>query len=193
MTGRTYARGYFEDAMGIPLYHIDLSIWEYVEVAWGLLLLWGIILLIVGYGIFNIWRRINTSKNLFRLGFLLGVLILIFVVLNTFFDWVGRLGVETGRDVVLGKGFQVDFTSDLPQPLGTPVIISTTVGTQIDSQYVYQGFRLLTFNGGYYYVFQQIDPQTCRPENVKVVDRKRVAQVQFTTSTSLRTMCSIVK
>jgi hypothetical protein len=155
--------------------------------------LWGIIFLVVGYGIFKIWQRMDKSKSLLKFGFVVILLGLVIGIWNTFSDGVGRLGTETGRAVVLRKGFEVEFTSDQPQSLGTPTVISVTVGSQIANQYIYSGFRLLTFNQGYYYVFQHIDPQTCRPKSVSVVDRKRLTQVQFARSVDLQPQCQLIK
>jgi len=209
MTGRSYARGYFE-AMSIPHYYVKFSIWEYGESSWQLLLLGSAILCVfvsVSIGVLR-WIYLHITQlmreavkqldektnksNLFHLAEIVPALpvilfggAILMTSMNMLLNWAHDQGMQTGSSIVVGKGTRVEFVSDTPLQLGTPTITSTSIGDETVSLFVYQDFRLLTFNEGHYYVFRRIDPTTCRPERVYIVEEDQFVQAQLAPAPAL--------
>ena len=111
-----------------------------------------------------------------------------FVYLSLAF--VSSLGRTAGRLEVLEYSKQIEIVSDRPQALGVSINSSPTIDNQNSALFVYQGFRLLTYNDGKYYLFKSIDPITCKPTKVYVVDSKQYIQVNIFPATSLSSQCS---
>jgi hypothetical protein len=192
LMGRSYARGYFQEAMGIPLYHIDLSIWEYGETAW-LLVIVGILgFSAVSYVLYYAVRRNVLPKRPTVPPVAVGVVVIVIVV------WVWgllsqaeKIGTQVGRNEIMREGTSVEFTSESPLPLGAPTVITTTVDNQTIRIFSYTDLRLLTLNDGYYYVFRQVDPNTCQPERIYILKQDQLTQVQMSSSTAISSTCGV--
>lgn len=216
VAGRVCASGYFE-AMNIPMYHTSFSIWEYAEVAWFPLILYSLITVVVisltAWIIFllanfvfsrlahrlekNIKRRPPKIPNgprlpaatMFIVAYLAACgLVLLFVVITSF-GFIFLFGQDLGRHVVLESAKQIEVITNTPQVLGVPKIISSTVNSTTSTLYVYEGLRLLTYNEGKYYLFREIDPVTCRPKLVYVINEKQYVQVNILAPSSLSSGC----
>lgn len=217
LAGRYYAAGYFS-AMGIPSFQVSFSVWEYAEVAWFPLALYSIFIVAIGSfaasGLlifFNPWLEklsgwlnkkfqphVTTDSNkiisyinrLFYVTSLACVLGLIACFVYLSLNFVYSSGSSAGRLEVLEYSRQVEIVSDKPQALGISINPSPDINNQNAAFFVYQGFRLLTYNDGKYYLFKSIDPVTCKPGEVYVVDSKQTIQVNILPATSLASLCS---
>lgn len=210
LAGRSFASGYFE-AMNIPSYQVSFSMWEYGEVAWRPMafypvlmlgasgLLWAI--LFGSYDLFSpllksvkinrpIWfspQFNRQTKQWFAL-FLLAVLVLSFAVMvdNTL-QLVAAYGEEVSKTSVLEKSVRIELASANPLALDDNSLIPLQVSGQ--DYYVYNGFYLLTVNGGKYYLFKEIDPKTCQPAKVYVIEVRESVQVNLLPAVSLADQC----
>jgi len=132
-------------------------------------------------------------KRILLAGYVLFVIIYICSVLLVILLGVQRVlallydqGIKEGNKDVTRNGTQVELISDKPLVLGTPSLISTTDNSTL---YLYQGFRLLTYNDNRYYVFENVDSNTCRPESVYIVDRGQLVQVNLSSVPALMPNC----
>jgi len=193
VSGRLYMVGYFS-AMNIPSFQISYSVWEYAEASWlylliylinktltpiyllAIILLAIILLLLVLQRIFPklklegavkdiagqaypIWQRIR-----YFLILLLG-LYFFYLLLLSFIDIKG-LGLRNGQQAVLEKSQIVEVFSKNNLPLGHGQVVPDTS----PPIFQYSGLKLLTFNNGKYYLFRDVDPLTCKPAQVFIVD-----------------------
>jgi hypothetical protein len=201
--GRAYARGYFEDAMGIPLYHLKFSTWEYGEPAWLILLVEGVVILLSGislsfvvdfvYSRIRMPEMIRQSQLIQRLKKPLAVSIVFVVplILTILFQESARkVGADMGYRVVTEKGIELDLVSNTPLQLGSSKTLSNTIVSETDSLFSYQDYRLLTFNEGRYFVFQQVDYATCRPKHIYIIDEDQLVQVKMEPASALSPGCT---
>lgn len=217
LAGRYYAAGYFS-AMGIRSFQVSFSVWEYAEASWFPLVIYSIVTVAVGsfatgviLAIFNpllarlvdwlrerIQRRVTKKSDFIRshtnrmfyvayLAVVVGsITFVVFLSLSFVYSW----GRTAGRLAVLELSNEIEIVSDRPQALGVSVNSSFVVDNQDRALFVYGGFRLLTYNDGKYYLFKDIDPLTCKPKEVYVVDDKQYLQVNIFPATSLSSQCS---
>ena len=211
LAGRSFASGYFE-AMNIPSYQVSFSLWEYGEAAWMPMIFYPTLIfgvsglfwtIIFGLGdliapwlkkIVKIkrpaWFKPEFSKQT-KQWFTLFLLSVLGMSLIWFADkvlqFVKNSGGESGRIAVLEKAAQVELISSTPMPLDENNLSSVPLNGQ--DYYVYQGFHLLTANNGNYYIFKEIDPVTCKPIKVYVVEARESVQVIFLPAVSLADQC----
>lgn len=190
VAGRFYAAGYFE-AMNIPAFQINFSIWEYAELSWlkliffflkkiylPLVILAGISLVpLIAYFIQAIFPKlrifdtveiiVSQIRRLAGLGYVLAFSISIYfsyLLLLSFVD-INNAGQVEGKEVVLTSSYAVEvFSRDL-LPIGAWKVVSNTTPTLKQ----YSGLRLLMFNNGKYYLFRDLDPVTCKPAQVFII------------------------
>jgi hypothetical protein len=192
LAGRFYASGYF-GAMNIPAYQINFSVWEYAEIAWSRLIFYFLnklyyplvvtalvflISLMVVFVLQRLFPRLKLVTLLDGLatrlvdfparvrGLLTVVLVLyfIFLLLDSFIE-INRSGQQEGKATVLTKSYSVEVYSKEPLPLGAPRLAPNAAPALLE----YSGLRLLTFNNGKYYLFREVDPQTCKPAQVFII------------------------
>ncbi|WKZ37743.1 MAG: hypothetical protein QY332_07330 [Anaerolineales bacterium] len=214
LAGRRFASGYFE-AMNIPNYQVNFSVSEYGEVAWLPMLIYPAIILgsaaLIGV-IFsalqdwatpqikhivewlgNSFEKKNSTP--FRTGFskqtkqwLVNILISIIVILSTLIIdstlyFVYKWGELSGLINVVNNSAQIDLVSISPLHL-----LNEDASNQ--SFRLYKDYQMLTFNENKYYVFDDIDPATCKPLQVYVIDSPNLIQVNIKQPISLESKCS---
>lgn len=224
--GRVFADGYF-GAMNIPAVQIQLSIWEYAELAtlrilyltmsfFLILTVFLILIYIVGERSREIGRKFGETRNIGRIFLALRKLTsviwtpetdskvrtwfatvvvvalawaFIAILFSAYVAIIHDVGFSMGRDVVIGEGTHVRIVSEQPLFLQSSTVISQTVTTASGNLYVYPGLRLLTYNGGNYFLFQDIDPTTCAPDEVFIINRAAIVEVGLSPSASLDEVC----
>ena len=87
----------------------------------------------------------------------------LYLLLLAFID-INKTGQAIGRDAVLTKSYSIEIYSKEILPLGQ--VVSTTSS----SLFQYSGLRLLTYNNGKYYLFRDVDPVTCKPSLVFIIN-----------------------
>lgn len=218
LAGRSYAMGYY-GAMNIPEYLVTLSIQEYASLAWLPVFLYPAIMIALGGFIWSalyFFRDLLSStilrieewfkkigKKLFsrlhlpiitlsqdtRLMFALfqvGIFFLISIMMvASTLSFVEQIGLINGKDILLERSLQVELITDKPALSETGTRVTISEGTY----YVYKDFRLLQVNNGKYYLFKEIDPTTCRPKRVYVVDADLFKQVNLSPGISLKNIC----
>jgi hypothetical protein len=90
---------------------------------------------------------------------------------------------------VLNRSPVLELVSSSPMALDNAIIVTSQVADQQIQYYDYKGFHLLTFNEGRYYFFKDIDPITCKPSQVYVIDADRSIQVRLFPPVSLVRQC----
>jgi hypothetical protein len=192
LAGRFYMLGYF-GAMNIPAFQINFSVWEYAEAAWSRVIFYflgqvfvpliltasvalaSLVTLLALQRVFpklklvglldGITLQAQTFLGRFKsvLTFV-AILYLIYILLDLSTNMI-LSGQAEGRATVLTKSYAVEVYSKDGLPLGSsPVMVDTTPDLMH-----YSGLRLLTFNNGKYYLFREVDPDTCRPLQVFIV------------------------
>ena len=151
----------------------------------------------IGSKVKTVWKNISREKgNLLEKFFRSMLFILYFtwacilVISSLYFSeyiltMVRDKGGSDGKQVVWDAGTEVEFVAEKPLTLENPEIISTTVGGESSSLFVYEGYRLLTFNEGRYFVFDDIITNTCRPKKVYILDEEQFVQVNLSPSLPL--------
>lgn len=214
VAGRFYAAAYF-NAMNIPPFQITYSIWEYAEASWLLLILYilskiyqpallaVVIVLIV---ILSIWmlqrlfpklkleralQLINAQTQKFWRSIQYVLMLLLgsyffYILLLTFID-IQVAGKNDGQNVVLRRSRAVDVFSKDFLPLGQGQVVPDTSPAIMQ----YSGLRLLTFNNEKYYLFRDVDPATCRPVQVFVINNSPNIQVVLGDVSPLASSCSV--
>jgi len=191
--GRSYAAGYFS-AMNIPSFQINFSIWEYAEASWQRLIFYFLskiytplvlvttIFLIVFLSavllqrLFPKLKIVDAVKNIgwptkdlrksikSALVFSLAIYFL-YLLLVAFID-INQTGQAVGRDTVLTKSYAIEIYSKEILPLDPGQVASNTSSSLVQ----YDGLRLLTYNNGKYYLFRDVDPVTCKPSQVFIIN-----------------------
>lgn len=214
ITGRAFAAGYFE-AMNIPSYHVSFSVWEYSEKAW-LVLVGMCVLILVSVTIFDfvflifgaLFAKIGSAlkaiydktplskiqiplrdkinkKMIFGLKMSILALYLLFAI-DVYLRIANQTGYSQGNSAVFNRSMQVELVSETPLNLGSPQLISSQGQP---TAFVYEDFRLLTHNNGKYYLFKEIDPATCKPAEVFIVDDSRLIQTNLKSTLPITTTC----
>lgn len=106
--------------------------------------------------------------------------------LMTFTDSAGR---NAGRKTILENAQTVELVSAIPLALDDNNL--APVGASGQAYYIYTGFHLLTFNSGKYYLFKEIDPVTCKPLKVYIIDSEKDLQVNLSVAQSLVDQCQM--
>lgn len=189
--GRAYARGFFQDGMGIPLNHIKLSIWEYGEFVW--------MYLLVGSGLFlfmliilkKLWdwnERKRTKHKHWGVvliypawAFLLFLIVILLQTLAT------NAGNHSGSKIITEEGSGIDFSSNVNLNLEAASVRTEIIDGEISYTYLYQGFRLLTLNNDYYYL-----SHNCFPGRVFIIKRSLLINVQLGTNIASNCMAPAV-
>ncbi len=199
--GRSYAAGYF-DAMNIPSYHVAFSVFEYAETVWWLVGLISftftlilVFFLILGETLFYLLREKIKSilgkkkiKNAFLKALVLVVdkyekvysfslwgMFVVLIIMYSASKVAYPLGNNLGKANIAGKGTQVELILTFPLDKNTQAQILSNNKT--NSYYIYQDLKLLTYNNGKYYLFRELDPQTCKPRDVYIIDEANLIQV----------------
>lgn len=192
LAGRFYMAGYL-GAMNIPAFQVSFSVWEYAEASWSRLIFYFLSRIylplviiatvvlssaLVAYFLQRIFPKlrmidaleaivsqaVNFQRN-FR-GVLTFAFIIYFVyILLEVFIAINGSGAGEGRKAVLEESYTIEVYSKDSIPLG-PSEPAPNVPSTFNH---YSGFRLLTHNNGKYYLFQEIDPTTCKPLKVFVI------------------------
>jgi hypothetical protein len=103
------------------------------------------------------------------------------------FNYAAGDALKAGRQDVLENSSRIEIASTNPQDLGDPEVIFSKDGKT--NLFVYKGLRLLTFNNGKYYLFKEIDQDTCKPIQVYVVNVDQYSQVNILPAESLASKC----
>lgn len=218
LAGRSFASGYFA-AMNIPEYQVSFSLWEYGAVAWlpmitypilmlgAASLFWGIVYMLRDWLSPTLMHFINWLRRFMkfmrltwsfpsiseqtRRWFALAAisvlgLFFIFVVVNTL-RFVEGLGQLNGQNIVLEKAAQVELVFKSPMDLDDNNLLS--VQSNGRDYYIYKGFHLLTVNNGRYYLFSELDPITCKPTKVYVIEAGLTLQINLLPAVSLENQC----
>lgn len=94
------------------------------------------------------------------------------------------IGQYFGRQVILNEGYQVDIVTSELLDIAPDAPIFKNSGQQEITGYRYEGFKLLTYSEGKYYLFKDLDPNTCRPTKVYILEESILTQVNLSTSPS---------
>jgi hypothetical protein len=138
------------------------------------------------------WKLPETSleaRRAFKLTkFMFVILAFIMIAIYTL-QFVRDLGVINGQFIVLEKAAKVELVSAIPMTLDNASLVTTQAEQNVNQFYVYKGFHLLTVNGGKYYLFKEIDPVTCKPLHIYVIDADQYKQVNLLAAESLSSQC----
>ena len=219
LAGRSFASGYFA-AMNIPSYQVSFTLWEYGEVAWIPLLLYPIGMMAATAFLSGIASRIMDwlspflvrviswfkskikiklpsvqlpdSSRQTRFWFLIAwssvfVLLLMTLVIFTL-QFVREFGKLNGRTNVLENSAQVELVSTIPLALDDNYYVNVQSGKQ--DFYSIKDLYLLTVNNNIYYLFNEVDPATCKPVKVYVVEARETLQVNLLPVISLKDQCN---
>jgi len=138
------------------------------------------------------WQLPGISKQARRM-FVVGLnaiavfMVALFAMLTL--QFVRDSGVLNGKDTVLEKAQKVEIVSTNPLTLENVEIVAFQPGKNSGQYFVYSGYRLLTVNDGKYYVFREIDPATCKPLKVYVIEAAPDKQVNLSSPESLAHQC----
>lgn len=220
LAGRSYASGYFE-AMNIAEYQLTFSLSEYGAAAWIPLFLYPIGMIVVSSFLGGIlsaigdwsapwctriknWlKRLLSSKlpaihlpeasrktklwfaiadRAFTVSIFIMLVLITLQVLAQYGNWVGRINVQQ-------NALQVEINSSLPLALDDNGL--TPVSASGQDYYAYKGLHLLTVNNGKYYLFKDIDPVTCKPSKVYIINAEQNLQVNLLPAESLAGQCQL--
>ena len=190
--GRFYISGYYK-AMNISPFQISYSIWEYAEYSWFRLIVYFLakvslpfLVIILGssFLIFltlflerllpqlklatAIEQILSLSKNVWRHTkaiFIAIFLIIVISFLASSFADLSNLGRLDGQRYVLLQSREVQIYSKEALPLES----SATNKNSLSNLFYYTDLRLLTNNNGKYYLFRDINLETCKPKQVFVI------------------------
>jgi hypothetical protein len=205
--GRFFAAGYFE-SMSIPLYMLTFSVGEYgeqyfVSVLLFMILLgrlfWKNIVLILtvalvfllltvligflGSFLFKKFKIVkeNATRASSKTADVLGkifITLIFFLILLATFDFTHTFGKLNGLNYVLSNSQAITLYSK--EPIGELASFSIIPGTGIPPLHKYSGLRLLTLNSGKYYLYQAVNPETCLPQEIYIVNAEQIASSTVT-------------
>jgi hypothetical protein len=214
LAGRSFASGYFA-AMNIPHYQVSFSMWEYGEVAWRSMLFYPTLIIGVSalswmilhgsWDLITYWLKktfevklpnwLNPSfskrtKQWFAL-VLFSVLVMSLIwFADQILQIVENVGKESGKIVVLERTARVELVSLIPMALDDDNLAPVKSSGQ--DYFTYKGLHLLTVNNGKYYLFKGIDPATCRPVKVYVVEDRENLQINLLPAVSIADQCKSI-
>jgi len=142
----------------------------------------------------SIWSAIKPpplslyAKIAFVFPVLSFIALLILLFAGYTLEYIYNIGRDNGRKMVLENSPQIELISSSIIPLES----TNTIAPQLtkDGIYIYQGFHLLTSNNGKYYLFNEIDKETCKPTKVYIIDSGQNIQVNLLPPVSLADQCS---
>ncbi|MBI3340149.1 MAG: hypothetical protein HY022_08465 [Chloroflexi bacterium] len=219
LAGRSFASGYFA-AMNIAEYQLAFSLSEYGAVAWIPLFLYPIGMIVVSsliggilsaFGDWTVPLRARVANWLkqkvftkfpsihlpelgrkTKLWFWIAdraFFVFLFILLvNSTLLVVQQYGQWVGQNYVLQFSPEVELVSDTPMALENDVLTPEKASGY--DYYVYNGLHLLTVNNGKYYLFKEIDAETCKPVKVYVVEERESMQVNLLPTVSLADQCT---
>jgi hypothetical protein len=115
------------------------------------------------------------------------------IVLGDSFRYVRTIGENNGKQYILNNANTLDILSVNSLPLdGQRIMVSQSAEENI-KYYSYDNFRLLTLNNDKYYLFKEIDPLTCKPKQVYIIDASAIQQVVLQPAESLAGVCAVLK
>lgn len=138
------------------------------------------------------WRLPEISrqaKSMFAFAWFAFFIFLLILIVTFTLQFVQQWGAFNGQLAVLERATKVELVSAVPMTLSDASVETAQVGQGENQYYVYKGFRLLTINGGKYYLFKEIDPATCKPLQVYVIDADQYKQVHLLAAESLSNQC----
>ncbi len=216
LAGRSFASGYFS-AMNIPDYQVGFSLWEYGEVAWrpmmfypAFMLLASSLLGFVVYAFLDLLKVVRDwlkkiikikwlawhcpeislqTRHWFNIALFAFLIILFIYSVDSTLQFVKAWGSTSGQISVLEKAAQVELISSVPMAFENVSVVTFQSSGQ--NFYAYKDFHLLTFNDGKYYLFQDIDPATCKPRQVYVINDDQSMQVYLFPAVSLTNQCQM--
>lgn len=195
LAGRSYANGFFA-AMNMPSL-VTSSVWEYAELAWipsliGAAVLIGLIFITELSRRFLTWSiyfllhmRIDKYLRIIWL-FYIGVT---FLWLYQLPGLMAKFGYDNGILAIQKGTPEIEIVTDRLQPLGTQPVVLSTANGESDPVYTYNGFRLIIYSNGKYYLYNDLDPATCRPKQVYVVSEDQCLQVNVLPISPLNSQC----
>lgn len=114
--------------------------------------------------------------------------VLLFIAFVIFtLNFVRIYGQTIGKTNVLTNSVQVELVSTVPLALDDNQLSSMKASGK--DYYVYKGFRLLTVNNGKYYLFKEINSETCKPVKVYIIESQQDLQVSLSSAVSLHGQC----
>ena len=208
IAGRYYSFGYFQ-AMNIPEYLLTFSINEYGAVAWRPIFIYPTLVLLFGsaglYILVKILKFISNTKfissiidwirtnirthnnhkdNTFfeqfsKKVFLISILFLTLIIESDYiFSMIKDEGEKNGKTALLENSRRIHIS---------PVTSSNT-NTNINNKN-FEEFYLITNNNGNYYLFKTLDPETCSPEQIYIINESSIAQVILSPAEDLSDQC----
>lgn len=102
-------------------------------------------------------------------------------------QFITDFGKVNGRYHVLENSAQVEISSTVPLPLDENNLLKEEASGQ--DYYIYRGMHLLTVNNGNYYLFRELDPKTCKPVKVYVIEGSQSLQLNLLSTVSIATQC----
>lgn len=176
--------------------------------------IWGIIYTVRDWVFTPLWEKLSAwikkkiqlrlprwqlpaISNQARRAFIVGLnatavfMVALFAILTL--QFVRDFGVFNGKSIVLEKAQMVEIVSANPLTLEDFEMVGFQSGQGSSQYFVYSGYRLLTINGGKYYLFREIDPVRCKPLKVYVVDAGADKQINLSAPESLAGQCLMNK
>jgi hypothetical protein len=110
---------------------------------------------------------------------------MVIVTVSSALTFVEQIGQINGKNALLEKSLNVELITDKPVMSEQVDVITNHEGIF----YVYKDFRLLYVTNEKYYLFKEIDPTTCKPRKVFVIDRELFNQVNLSIANNLNNFC----
>lgn len=128
-------------------------------------------------------------RTVFRWMILFVIVIFVLIAVLLQLEEVAKLGEATGKDFMLKNTQVIELVSRAPLELGIAELTTSPSDNKESSIYVYKGFRLLTYSEGKYYLFKELDPNTCKPNEVYIIDEQELIQVKVFPGSPLDIEC----
>ena len=114
----------------------------------------------------NSWKGSKTEIIIILIAIFIYFLYLSFIDLYT-------QGQDVGSRTLISQSYSVEIYSNDELPLGPASVLQN----KIPSIFHYEGLKLLTYNNEKYYLFREVNPETCKPEKVFIVDNSENVHV----------------
>lgn len=116
----------------------------------------------------------------------IGLLVaMVIVTISSALTFIERIGQLDGKNALLEKSMNVELITDKPVMSEQVDVITSHEGIF----YVYKDFRLLYVTSEKYYLFKEIDPSTCKPRKVFIIDKALFNQVNLSIANNLNNFC----
>ena len=122
------------------------------------------------------------------------VAVVVFLLVYSFSDalrFIQEDGRKRGQLEMLQRSKQVELITNLPIVSGKDSTDNRVNTVTNSGQYIYDDFKLLTMNNGKYYIFKELDPDTCKPAQVYVINTESIDQLIIGSAESLSDLCEI--